>query len=258
MYLSRVQTRGLYFPEEIEPKCLHYGSIKDHSIQDCNRLKLHTSQVYLKVRKEFKKVGETLLTGIPDTVTRSLAVRSTLSKLLQPVSKHHSVKRSTWGEEGSSVEFIQTFYKLNLGVRFSAASFFEPPLVSLSHSDFKSVFDDLSRDWRCSHRLRWIMETRLKYQPRLWEGGGQQAYITQSSKCICKHFMSMSFFSVWRLACGPSGDPSLLRSICSCLLHRKSGNVLQSTRLCTSLLRWLSVLGIHLYFIQISSLQWGE
>lgn len=102
--------KGLYFPGEIEPKCLHYGSIKGHSIQDCNRLKFHTSQVYLKVRKEFKKVGETLLTGIPDTVTRSLAVHSTLSKLLQPVSKHHSVKRSTWGVSG---------YKLNLRVCFS-------------------------------------------------------------------------------------------------------------------------------------------
>lgn len=86
----------VYKPEiEIEPKCLHYGSIKGHSIQDCNRLKFHISEVYLKVRKEFKRFEETLLTGIPDTVTRSLAVCSTLSKFLQPVSKHHSVKRST-------------------------------------------------------------------------------------------------------------------------------------------------------------------
>lgn len=80
------KARVLYFPEEIEPKCLHYSSIKGHSIQDCNRLKFHTSQVYLKVGKEFKKVGETLQMGIPDTLTRSLAVHSTLSLLLQPAT----------------------------------------------------------------------------------------------------------------------------------------------------------------------------
>lgn len=73
------KARGLYFPEEIEPKCLHYSSIKGHSIQDCNRLEFHTSQVYLKLGKEFKKVGETLQMGIPDTLTRSLAVHSALS-----------------------------------------------------------------------------------------------------------------------------------------------------------------------------------
>lgn len=58
MYLYCVEARGLYFPEKTEPKCLHYGSIKGHSIQDCNRLKFPTSEDCLKVEKEFKKVGD--------------------------------------------------------------------------------------------------------------------------------------------------------------------------------------------------------
>lgn len=76
-------------------------------------------------------------------------------------------------------------------------------------------------------------------------GGEAEAYITHSSKCICKHLMCVSLFSLWCLACGPSGDPSLRRSICSCLLHRKSRNVLQSARLCTSLLILLYLSGLY-------------
>lgn len=57
MDLCCVEARGFHFPEKTEPKCLHYSSIKGHSIQECNRLKFHTSEVYLKVGKEFKKDG---------------------------------------------------------------------------------------------------------------------------------------------------------------------------------------------------------
>lgn len=65
---------GFYFPEKTEPKCLHYSGIKGHSIQECNRLKFHTSEVYLKVGKEFKKVGDGH-SRHPDSTT----VHSTLS-----------------------------------------------------------------------------------------------------------------------------------------------------------------------------------
>lgn len=128
--------------------------------------------------------------------------------------------------------FTQIFHK----PFFSTAFCFEPLLISVSHFDLKSapLFDGPTRHQWCSRRLRRIMETLLKYQPSP-VGGEAAAHITHPSKCICKHFMSVSLFSVRRLACGPSGDPSLPRSICSCLLHRKSRNVLQLAHPCTSL-----------------------
>lgn len=58
MHFCCVEATGLYFPEKTELKCLHYDSIKGHNIQDCNGLSFHISEVYLKDRKEFKKVGD--------------------------------------------------------------------------------------------------------------------------------------------------------------------------------------------------------
>lgn len=92
-------------------------------------------------------------------------------------------------------------------LKFTSASFFDLPLVSLGHFDLKSalLFDDLSRYRGCSRRLQRIMETRLKYQPHQREG--RQEHISHirlnaSANILCP-------FSVWCLACGPSGDPSL-------------------------------------------------
>lgn len=60
--------------------------------------KVRTSAIYLKVGKEFKKVGGTLPRQAFQTRWLSLlcTVQPARSASLQPVSKYHSVKCSTW------------------------------------------------------------------------------------------------------------------------------------------------------------------
>lgn len=159
------------------------------------------------------------------------------------------MKCSTWGQDRRNLQiFHKPFYFFKIKKMTTAFSF-EPLLIPLSHFDWKSapLFDGPSRYQWCSRRLHADngKPSEISTAP---VGGEAEAHITHSSKCICKHFMSVSLFSARRLACGPSGDPSLPRSICSCLLHRKSRNVLQAAHLCTSLARLLSLSGLSAGF----------
>lgn len=164
---------------------------------DSTKFKVHTSQVYLKVGKEFKKVGGSLPRQAFQTLWLSVlqcTVHSARSASLQPFSKYHCevqhledsgcVKLNTWHCPSvclfclsvwdvwwSVHQSVQRFPTLLWTFNSKSLFHFASPLSFIFLFQLfrwikpALLFYDPSGYWWCSRRHWLIMEACLKLQP---------------------------------------------------------------------------------------------
>lgn len=196
-------------------------------LQDCNRLDqvldLHLSGLFKSGERIQKGRRDSSQAGIPDTLTRCLAVYSTFSRVSQPATclKISPCEVQHLEDGGGSVEFAYTAVSVCFNVGCQPArgvsSVLSAVVISLP---FNLCLDLLWWFTICieSGELLPVHSSSLLWNHRQTNGEGKRGngftFLKVLCVCVC----------VWWV---PSErDGSHRRSIRSCLLHRKPGNAL--------------------------------